>query len=714
MANLRADNLTGTGGRNAIDGSLFFDGSSKLSVPNSADVRLGSNDFTIEAWIKVGNAAGDWEAILGMWDSSNTRRTYTLQRKNSDGELYLYVSTDGGSTNWAFANGGNVTVGDWHHVAGVRDGNTLRVYLNGVEVDNSSYSGTIYNNTTDALFIGDVETTDTSNFNGYISNARLVNGTCLYPSGTTFTPPTQKLTTVANTQVLACQDSDNALQEATGKTITGYGRYTNTDTELVTNHSFNNGTTGWTLSDASEGSMAVVNGSLVLTNDDTNDPPVYAWQAVTLVVGQTYDLKVHFSGGTGTPGSNLAIYLNTSSSFGSSAGGSMTADSVSGNGIKIHRFKATVATTYLILRVNANAAGTSIFSAASMKASDYGKAPKVLPPVGIDEGVVVDGYTKINSPGVMYFPTGDTAQRGRGRAVMGGFYKGPNTYYTNIEYLSIQSLGNTIKFGDLTLARTEIAACSSSTRALFAGGTVPGPVTGGTKQNIIDYVTIATTANAINFGDLTDTIRTLGGCSNETRGIFAGGIDDPARLATIDYVTIASTGDGADFGDLTEARRNISAHSSTTRGIFAGGLNPGPAYVNTIDYITIATTGDATNFGDLTALVYATTSCSNSTRGVIMGGTNPSGATNVINYVTIATTGDAVDFGDITVARADGAGVASPTRGLMIGGETPSNDYNTIDYVTIATTGNASDFGDASVGESRGQAGSSDCHGGLS
>ena len=97
-----------------------------------------------------------------------------------------------------------------------------------------------------------------------------------------------------------------------------------------------------------------------------------------------------------------------------------------------------------------------------------------------------------------------------------------------------------------------------------------------------------------------------------------------------------------------------------------------------------------------------------------MGGTNPSGATNVIDYVTIATTGDATDFGDITVARADGAGVASPTRGLMTGGETPSSDYNTIDYVTIATTGNASDFGDASVGESRGQAGTSDCHGGLS
>ena len=42
--------------------------------------------------------------------------------------------------------------------------------------------------------------------------------------------------------------------------------------------------------------MAVVNGSLVLTNDDSSDPPVYAWEAVTLVVGQGTFLKCIFLG----------------------------------------------------------------------------------------------------------------------------------------------------------------------------------------------------------------------------------------------------------------------------------------------------------------------------------------------------------------------------------------------------------------------------------
>ena len=219
MANLRTNNLSGEQGQNAYRGSVFFDGTGdKLSVPNSADVRLGSNDFTLEAWVRFGNTAGDWDTIIGMWDAANTRRTVTLQRYNTNGELYLYVSPDGGIGNAVNANGGNLNINDWHHVAGVRDGNTLRVYQNGVQVDTVSFSSSVLNNTTDALFIGNEKSSDSNNYNGFISNVRFVNGTCIYPNGTTFTPPTNELTLVPNTVLLACQDSDDVTQEATGKT----------------------------------------------------------------------------------------------------------------------------------------------------------------------------------------------------------------------------------------------------------------------------------------------------------------------------------------------------------------------------------------------------------------------------------------------------------------------------------------------------------------
>ncbi len=331
-----------------------------------------------------------------------------------------------------------------------------------------------------------------------------------------------------------------------------------------------------------------------------------------------------------------------------------------------------------------------------------------------DTGVVLEDNTKFDTLSYMVPPGGTTTESNRGRGVLGGSYAHP-AYKAQIDYLSIQSLGTSIDFGSLSVAKAEVASCSSTTRLLFAGGTVPGPLTGGAKQNTIEYVTIATTSNTTDFGDLTNSIRTLAGCSNGTRGIFGGGINDPARLNTIDYVTIASAGNGADFGDLTEQRRNICSHSSTTRGIFAGGLNPGPAYSDVIDYITIATAGNATDFGNLTVATYGSTSCSNSTRGLIMGGNvSPGAYVNTIQYITIASTGNAADFGDLLgAARTEGAGIASPTRGLMVGGEDGSNRYNTIDYVTIASTGNAKDFGDYLI-TGRGQAGSSDCHGGLS
>ena len=63
----------------------------------------------------------------------------------------------------------------------------------------------------------------------------------------------------------------------------------------------------------------------------------------------------------------------------------------------------------------------------------------------------------------------------------------------------------------------------------------------------------------------------------------------------IEYITIATTGNATDFGDLSAARRNGGSVSNNIRGLYAGG-HPS---VNIIEFVTIATTGDANDFGDL-------------------------------------------------------------------------------------------------------------------
>ena len=55
--------------------------------------------------------------------------------------------------------------------------------------------------------------------------------------------------------------------------------------------------------------------------------------------------------------------------------------------------------------------------------------------------------------------------------------------------------------------------------------------------------------------------------SNNIRAVFMAGRDGPAYKDTMDYVTIASTGDAADFGDLTEAHSTAGNASDNHGGL---------------------------------------------------------------------------------------------------------------------------------------------------
>jgi hypothetical protein len=270
-----------------------------------------------------------------------------------------------------------------------------------------------------------------------------------------------------------------------------------------------------------------------------------------------------------------------------------------------------------------------------------------------------------------------------------------------IDYITLSTLGNAIDFGDLIAARGYAAGCSSSTRGIIAGGS---------DTNTIQYLTISSTGNSIDFGGiLTSTHRQGPGCSNSTRGVFMGGYRGPSPSGdknTIDYVTIASTGNAVDFGDLTRTVSANASCASSTRGISAGGF---PTNSNIIDFVTIASTGNAIDFGDLyrASARLNNSGCSNSTRGLFAGAYSP--GDNIIQYITIASTGNSQDFGDLLNSIDHTAGVSSPTRGVWGGGR---SNTNVIQYVTIATTGNAQDFGDLTVARN-GAAPFSNGHGGL-
>ena len=287
---------------------------------------------------------------------------------------------------------------------------------------------------------------------------------------------------------------------------------------------------------------------------------------------------------------------------------------------------------------------------------------------------------------------------------MGG-YSAP-AYFTLIDYVTMATTGNAADFGDLTDGnRGGDHGASTRTRGVLLGS----ERTSSAVANVIDYVTIPSLGNAADFGDLTAGRRIGTSTNNQVRAVHSGGYTGSASNI-IDYITIASTGNAVDFGDGA-TQYNRGGTSSNTRGVFGGGRNP---VANTIDYIQFSTLGDATDFGDLSTARGYLSGTSNEKRGVFVSGMTPS-HTVLMDFINIASTGDAADFGDCIVSVAY-AGACSQghggieegePRGLPLGsgrayfggGETPAR-VNTINEIHIPTLGSVSDFGDAKLGYS--------------
>ena len=117
------------------------------------------------------------------------------------------------------------------------------------------------------------------------------------------------------------------------------------------------------------------------------------------------------------------------------------------------------------------------------------------------------------------------------------------------------------------------------------------------EKDVMDYVAIATTGNATDFGNLTEGRIWPKGMTNNTRGVFAGGSGSTYenQTATIDYITIDTTGNATDFGDLPAARKTFGTASDGTTGVMAGGYNQTQGNYFDILNITIDTAGNATD-----------------------------------------------------------------------------------------------------------------------
>jgi hypothetical protein len=292
-----------------------------------------------------------------------------------------------------------------------------------------------------------------------------------------------------------------------------------------------------------------------------------------------------------------------------------------------------------------------------------------------------------------------------------GVFSGGNPATDVMDYINIDSTGDAIDFGDLVEAKLSCGATSDRTRGIILGGYIPSPAV---NRDTISKFIFASTGSRSDFGDLLFARRYPTASSNGTRGLLGFGGYTNTYLNAIEYITIQSAGEAVDFGDCdTEATDKVAVCSSTRSVVGTGQYSPTNMQTN-IEYVETATLGNAADFGDITVARRGCGGACNSTRGVWMGGDAAPGSgadNNTIDYIEFASLGDAIDFGDLSVSKGRSQGhVSSPTRGIAAGGFPNSNN---IQYIQLMSKGNSVDFGNLTRTASDENAGASNGHGGL-
>jgi hypothetical protein len=197
-------------------GSAYFDGTGDYClVSDSPLFSLAAADFTIESWIyKTASGRSEW---FGQCDSAGTSASASFDLQvTAGGKLSCGVFS--GATSYFATSTADFPLNSWTHVVLCRDGTTIRQYINGVQDGTSSIGTASVNDASTNLGIGRLGDFTSNYLTGYMSSTRIIRGQCLYPSGTTFTPPTAPPTATTNTSLLV-NFTDAAIIDSTGRQV---------------------------------------------------------------------------------------------------------------------------------------------------------------------------------------------------------------------------------------------------------------------------------------------------------------------------------------------------------------------------------------------------------------------------------------------------------------------------------------------------------------
>jgi hypothetical protein len=200
--------------------SNYFPGSSSIQMSSSSSFNINTYD-TLECWVNL-SVLGTNNLFLGR--EANYWLGYNHTSIGGTANKFVFSIYNGSS--WqAVSSSTSPSAGVWYHILGVKDNTTLRIYINGVQENTATFSGSPSNSSYN-VFVGANNTSESTT--GYVSNARLITGASntVFPysgltTGASFTVPTSSLTNVSGTAFLTCQ-SNRFVDNGTANSGSGF------------------------------------------------------------------------------------------------------------------------------------------------------------------------------------------------------------------------------------------------------------------------------------------------------------------------------------------------------------------------------------------------------------------------------------------------------------------------------------------------------------
>lgn len=280
--------------------SIRFPGSAGdfLSVPDAdASFNFGSGDFTIEMWIRR-DATGSAETLSSQENGSTTDFGHLFGINSNDTVRFVLDADGNNSGATTVTSTGTISANTWTHLAAVVDSGTMRIYINGVQ-DGSGASPGAFNSSSNLTIGG--RNGVSQEFTGYMEEVSIINGTCRYPDGTTFSVPVASYLFSATTPNMillsAAQTASSAPASARMVILHDPVDSVTLNTDAVLSISRDNGTTFTDFELTKEADYGTINGGTVeiLTTEDLDisGQPSGTSIIYKLTTANNKDLRLH-------------------------------------------------------------------------------------------------------------------------------------------------------------------------------------------------------------------------------------------------------------------------------------------------------------------------------------------------------------------------------------------------------------------------------------